>query len=993
MAYRFKAIFKRALLIVLVFLLLVLGVLGFTINYVFTPSKLTPRIVELANEYIDGTLEIGSVELTFFTSFPELSIEVKNGLITSNTGDSLASFASLDVYLNPVSFLKNEKIHVDKLHLRDPIIFTKIDSLGVSNWEIFKKTQASDTVKRASDNERSNAYVVEDIEISNGALKFQDVTNNFLVSIESMDVLGKVYYVGELIDCDLNLNINQMSLTLNEDPIINPVSINFFSKSNFALEENRLSLDTVDLKVVDHELEVASSGTIEIDSMGGVNVDLKNRLFTSNIREALDLIPIRYVNLEELKGKGKVDLKVDLLGKYDVNQFPIMVLDLEINDGEASYRDFPKKIKLFETKIGARVDYINKKTSSVSLDKLRVVSDGFSTDISGYFAQILTDPRVILKGNGTINFEDLLSTIPVQDLKARGNAEFDLQTNLKLRDILNYNYGRIDAVGKVTFRNLFLNIGDSLKMVTKKTVLKMNQEQNSTMFFSDGARLLNGTFRSNDLSVWTKNFGVLKADILDVKVVSSPSIDSTEISPLNSRIFIKDGIFEKDSLKAKLKKLNGRVNLRANQNDRTVPYIKSTFDVSNLGFDAGANYLKVNNLAYDFKSIKRDGRWPTLGNLKVEDLHVFSTSFPKLVKLKNASFFVSNDNLELKQSKIIVGRSDANLSGKIFGYQNMILNNGELKADFKVESDFLNINQITQILYNGNHFDELETDELNVSDSVNSTMQTFAVPQNVDLSFTLNVNRMKYRNLGLRRIRGMVEIKDQTLRMRWLTFKSSTGSLEAQGVYAAKNENNATVNFNTNLTDVNLSELMDILPFLDTLLTAAKDLEGTINLGIKGKAKIGKNMMVEESSLEAIARLEGENLVLLDGETFQYLAKTLKFKNREKNVLDTLAVEMAIENGSMEIFPSLITMDRYKVAVGGIQKLDLSYNYHISVLKSPLPFKTGIDITGKGEEYDYKITKAKYKYLFSDKEKHQDKVDQEMVERRNRILNRIQFDN
>ena len=39
-------------------------------------------------------------------------------------------------------------------------------------------------------------------------------------------------------------------------------------------------------------------------------------------------------------------------------------------------------------------------------------------------------------------------------------------------------------------------------------------------------------------------------------------------------------------------------------------------------------------------------------------------------------------------------------------------------------------------------------------------------------------------------------------------------------------------------------------------------------------------------------------------------------------------------------------MDRYKVAVGGTHNLDMTFNYHLSVLKSPVPFKLGIDITG-----------------------------------------------
>ena len=136
----------------------------------------------------------------------------------------------------------------------------------------------------------------------------------------------------------------------------------------------------------------------------------------------------------------------------------------------------------------------------------------------------------------------------------------------------------------------------------------------------------------------------------------------------------------------------------------------------------------------------------------------------------------------------------------------------------------------------------------------------------------------------------------------------------------------------------------------------------------------------------------GQNVVLLDGETFQYLAKTLKFKNRERNVLDSVVVEMAFDNGVLEIFPSLISMDRYRVAIGGLQKLDLTFDYHLSVLKSPLPFKAGIDITGNVDDYDYKITKAKYKYLFSDKEKDRDKVDPELLRRKNEILEKIKFD-
>ena len=102
-------------------------------------------------------------------------------------------------------------------------------------------------------------------------------------------------------------------------------------------------------------------------------------------------------------------------------------------------------------------------------------------------------------------------------------------------------------------------------------------------------------------------------------------------------------------------------------------------------------------------------------------------------------------------------------------------------------------------------------------------------------------------------------------------------------------------------------------------------------------------------------------MVLLDGETFAEISKTLMFKNKKRNMIDSIAVDLAIRDNKMEVFPFLVEMDRYKVAVGGTQNLDMSFDYHISVLKSPVPFKLGIDIKGTMDDYKFKIVKCRYK--------------------------------
>jgi hypothetical protein len=117
-------------------------------------------------------------------------------------------------------------------------------------------------------------------------------------------------------------------------------------------------------------------------------------------------------------------------------------------------------------------------------------------------------------------------------------------------------------------------------------------------------------------------------------------------------------------------------------------------------------------------------------------------------------------------------------------------------------------------------------------------------------------------------------------------------------------------------------------------------------------------------TLNAACRINGKDMVLLDGQTFSEIARTLKFKNRETNLVENIAVELLIRNNQIEIFPFIMQIDRYKTAISGIHKLDMTFNYHISVLKSPIPFRMGINIRGDLEnasKMKIGIGKARYK--------------------------------
>lgn len=49
----------------------------------FTPEKLTPVVVQTANRSLNARVELGSVDLTFFSTFPRFGLRVKDGTLVS----------------------------------------------------------------------------------------------------------------------------------------------------------------------------------------------------------------------------------------------------------------------------------------------------------------------------------------------------------------------------------------------------------------------------------------------------------------------------------------------------------------------------------------------------------------------------------------------------------------------------------------------------------------------------------------------------------------------------------------------------------------------------------------------------------------------------------------------------------------------------------------------------------------------------------------------
>ena len=144
MKNRTKKLFKITGITLGALIVFLSAVIAFSINFIFTPEKLTPIVLNVANQNINAKLDMNSVELTFFSTFPRFGIKLENGTLVSKAirdslwqrTDTLASFRKAIAVINLVDYLQQKKISINRLSLDSTNIYAFKGKDGIANWNI-----------------------------------------------------------------------------------------------------------------------------------------------------------------------------------------------------------------------------------------------------------------------------------------------------------------------------------------------------------------------------------------------------------------------------------------------------------------------------------------------------------------------------------------------------------------------------------------------------------------------------------------------------------------------------------------------------------------------------------------------------------------------------------------------------------------------------------------------------------------------------------------
>ena len=367
--------------------------------------------------------------------------------------------------------------------------------------------------------------------------------------------------------------------------------------------------------------------------------------------------------------------------------------------------------------------------------------------------------------------------------------------------------------------------------------------------------------------------------------------------------------------------------------------------------------------------------WDLNGSIDVRTGIVMTPYFPLRNIIKGFNLGFNNNEISIDSMKFVSGESEIAAKGKLTGLRRALLGRGVMNLDVDITSGGMNANELLRAYNAGSSFNPedlkgmedasnseffkmVTTDTTTVSEEI----QLIVVPANLTANISVNAADIIYSDLDISSLTAELVMKERCVQITNTSAKTNMGDMSFDAFYSTRTKKDLKAGFSLGLKDITAERVIALMPSADTLMPLLKSFKGLLNCQMACTAQIDTNMNIITPSINGVMRIEGDDLSISDNELFRTLARKLLFKNKKEGKIDHMTVEGLIKDNVVEVFPFVLKVDRYTLAMSGLQNLDMSFKYHVSVLKSPFLIRLGIDLYGPDfDNFKFKIGKAKYK--------------------------------
>ena len=902
----------------------------------FTPSRLTPLVRQIAGEYITCDYEIGEVELTFFSTFPHLTLRA-DGLtlihpMEGAQNDTVLAAKRVTATVNLKELVFNNHLIVREAVLDDARVNCYTAADGTTNYDVFKTdTTQTDTtesklpfdqlrIEGLRVNATSITYVNEqdsiEASLTNAVLTAQAPDwNHFHIGLEANDVCARMQgetYADNMhvaLDLPMDVQLDSMHFTLHD--------------ASLALNEFALGLD----------------GDITL----GDSIDVNMHLTTGqwDIESLLAILPASLqADLAEYDLRGKIRLDATATGIVSDTEMPVVTLHALDAD-------------LWNSRF----------------------------NISGFISDLDADWLLDIRMDMHLLFPDIKRFILPDEVTLKGIADGLTQAKIRLSDLadMRLEKGLIDANWKLS----------GLTYKEDEMLIRFPQSTAHIQFPNNRPSRPSVNWTSIDL----------KADKMDFELdkTTNALLDAPDMHIELANIFndeqdyfasiTMDGLDAKmDTILADLKKSKLEAFISGGKKV-DIKLLTDAFSgrmgediigkTRQLGLEVAARYdKKAENLLL---------QWNPRLKIHMREGHFdLPNYFPEALAIPSMDFKYSNREMTIDSSRIELGNSDLNIHGAIRNIGKWLRKEAVLEGELNIVSDHCDANQLLA-WFSADEGSEEEPSEVSndqsaVSNDADKASDPFLVPTDVDLELHTHMKEVELFTQTASDLKGGIYVKDGSLILDEVGFVCRAAKLQLTAMYRTPRRNHLYLGLDYHMIDVDIDELLTMIPNLEEMVPMLSSFQGSAEFHLAAETYLKSNYEPKMSTLRGAASLTGKDLVVLDSETFDKISKMLLFSKKTENKIDSINAEITLYKNQIDVYPLCVQMDNYMVALGGRHNTNMTFDYDINVLK---PIYLGLNISGTLDNLEYKLVKCKFAQDF--RPHWYQKVDNQSRELRERI--------
>jgi hypothetical protein len=996
-----KKILKRVALGLAILVLLVVIAISIALWFVFTPEKLTPIVRKQAANYITCQYEIGEVELTFFSTFPNFGLKVNRFTLVNPLynapSDTLVAAEQLVGIFDVMAFWKRNELVITDLQLHNGVANAFIDSLGRTNFDIV----TPDPVAEPVDTTESVPFKfidIKNVDFKNVSFTYVDQQLKLNAKIDNLTAQFSGYLKSDIFDALIKVSESVVSVNFDGEQYLNAVAIamNMPLQVNLASQLIKLANAEASFNSIDFEV----NGSVENDTINKKMItDISFSTNSFSIPDMLALVPPSFQSyFEGLEAEGIMSSTGTVKGDYTDTSMPLMNIKFDLKNGNVKYSAIPLPLSKANGSFEFNSDLNNDAITYFRINSFSAKTPKSSFTTRGVIRNLFSDMYIDLNTDANLVLAEFKSFIPSDmNIKVQGKVVGNVKSAFKMSHVDNMLIDKMRISGSVVMSN-FDATYDSMRLVTNYSIVDFAlpnprpTSQNSKYLYMKvnskelTASMLDGTFaKMKDARFTVETSDVMNAvgipnvycvydlDSLTarmdtIKVAAfrpngQLSLVSKKGSSLLSEVILKyNGISFESQMGSESVRMNN-IRMDANiVNPETQPEVKLAYSGEGISIKMGLNSVNVNklkmnsNVVNDTTQTDMFLQWKASGFLDMENGVIGMAEMKYPIEIPSIKLDFNPEVFNIKDSKLKIDKSDFSLTGTLSNILSYFRNDSLLRGDFKFASnttDLLQLMEISNGLGAG--------DTASVDTAANGP---YMVPKGVDLRLMANVSKATFGYDTLSNVKGEVRVKDGILVLDNLVFSSPGGNMQLTAMYRTPRKNHLYLGLDYHLMNIEIEELLDMIPELDSIMPMLRSFKGKGEFHLAMETYTDSLYNLKKSTLRGACSVKGQDLVLMDGQTFTEIAKTLRFNKKTENKVDSLSAEFTVFKNEIDIYPFLIVMDKYKAVVSGRHNMDMSFNYHISLVDSPIPIKLGVDVSGTIDDLKYRLAKCKYAEMY-----------------------------